>query len=99
MQLADGDQMVRRPQDLPLAVRIPSLARNRQPLTQPSRRAAARERPVMHPFAYEKVANEHEALERARLGHATFVAGGTTLIDLMKLNVEILVTGHFCNNK
>ena len=43
----------------------------------------------MHPFSYEKVTNEHEALERARLGNATFVAGGTTLVDLMKLNVEV----------
>jgi len=43
----------------------------------------------MHPFSYEKVTNEHEALERARLGKATFVAGGTTLVDLMKLNVEV----------
>jgi xanthine dehydrogenase YagS FAD-binding subunit len=43
----------------------------------------------MQPFSYEKVTNEHEALERARLGNATFVAGGTTLVDLMKLNVEV----------
>src|SRR5437763_11088587 len=43
----------------------------------------------MHPFSYERVTNEHDALERARLANATFVAGGTTLVDLMKLNVEI----------
>ncbi|PYR94198.1 MAG: FAD-binding molybdopterin dehydrogenase [Acidobacteria bacterium] len=43
----------------------------------------------MQPFSYEKVTNEHEAIERARLGNATFVAGGTTLVDLMKLNVEV----------
>jgi xanthine dehydrogenase YagS FAD-binding subunit len=42
----------------------------------------------MQPFSYEKVTNEQEALERARLANATFVAGGTTLVDLMKLNVE-----------
>jgi len=42
----------------------------------------------MRPFSYEKVTSEREALDRARLGHATFLAGGTTLIDLMKLNVE-----------
>jgi xanthine dehydrogenase YagS FAD-binding subunit len=43
----------------------------------------------MHPFSYTRVTSEHEALERARLGNATFVAGGTSLVDLMKLNVEI----------
>jgi xanthine dehydrogenase YagS FAD-binding subunit len=43
----------------------------------------------MQPFSYEKVTNEHDALERARLRNATFVAGGTTLLDLMKLNVEV----------
>jgi xanthine dehydrogenase YagS FAD-binding subunit len=43
----------------------------------------------MKPFSYEKVTNEREALERARLGNGTFVAGGTTLVDLMKLNVEV----------
>jgi xanthine dehydrogenase YagS FAD-binding subunit len=43
----------------------------------------------MQPFSYERVTNEHEALERARLGNARFVAGGTTLLDLMKLNVEV----------
>ena len=43
----------------------------------------------MRPFSYEKVTNEQQALERARLGNATFVAGGTTLVDLMKLNVEV----------
>jgi len=43
----------------------------------------------MQPFSYEKVTNEHDALERARLANATFVAGGTTLLDLMKLNVEV----------
>jgi xanthine dehydrogenase YagS FAD-binding subunit len=43
----------------------------------------------MQPFSYEKVTNEREALERARRRNATFVAGGTTLVDLMKLNVEV----------
>ena len=46
----------------------------------------------MQPFSYEKVTSEHEAIERARLGNATFVAGGTTLLDLMKLNVEVPTT-------
>jgi xanthine dehydrogenase YagS FAD-binding subunit len=43
----------------------------------------------MRPFSYERVTTEHEALECARRGNATFVAGGTTLVDLMKLNVEV----------
>jgi xanthine dehydrogenase YagS FAD-binding subunit len=42
----------------------------------------------MQPFSYERVTNEREAVERARHANATFVAGGTTLVDLMKLNVE-----------
>jgi len=29
----------------------------------------------MRPFSYEKVTSEREALDRARLGHATFLAG------------------------
>src|SRR5437667_6764670 len=43
----------------------------------------------MQPFSYEKVTNERDALERARVANAAFVAGGTTLVDLMKLNVEV----------
>jgi xanthine dehydrogenase YagS FAD-binding subunit len=43
----------------------------------------------MQPFSYEKVTSEREALDRARRGNAAFVAGGTTLVDLMKLSVEV----------
>jgi xanthine dehydrogenase YagS FAD-binding subunit len=43
----------------------------------------------MQSFSYEKVTSERDALERARRGNARFVAGGTTLVDLMKLNVEV----------
>jgi xanthine dehydrogenase YagS FAD-binding subunit len=42
----------------------------------------------MLPFSYEKAGNEHDAIERARRRDAAFLAGGTTLVDLMKLNVE-----------
>jgi len=42
----------------------------------------------MLPFSYEKVTSEQDAVERGRGGHVTFIAGGTTLIDLMKLNVQ-----------
>jgi xanthine dehydrogenase YagS FAD-binding subunit len=43
----------------------------------------------MQPFAFEKVTSERDALERARRDNARFIAGGTTLVDLMKLNVEV----------
>jgi xanthine dehydrogenase YagS FAD-binding subunit len=43
----------------------------------------------MHPFAYSLAASESAALALAAADHdAAFIAGGTTLVDLMKLNVE-----------
>jgi xanthine dehydrogenase YagS FAD-binding subunit len=42
----------------------------------------------MVPFTYVKAEDTHDALQRVRDYNAVFVAGGTTLIDLMKLNVE-----------
>lgn len=42
----------------------------------------------MQAFHYEKVHDVQAALTSAANPHAKFVAGGTTLIDLMKLNVE-----------
>jgi xanthine dehydrogenase YagS FAD-binding subunit len=42
----------------------------------------------MQAFQYEKVDDIGRALNAASVPHAKFVAGGTTLIDLMKLNVE-----------
>lgn len=41
----------------------------------------------MQPFAFQRAANEDEAIALAARPDAVFVAGGTTLIDLMKLNV------------
>jgi xanthine dehydrogenase YagS FAD-binding subunit len=41
----------------------------------------------MIPFNYVKAESTHDALQRVRDHSAVFVAGGTTLIDLMKLNV------------
>jgi xanthine dehydrogenase YagS FAD-binding subunit len=41
----------------------------------------------MIPFTYIKAEDTHDALQRARDPNAVFVAGGTTLIDLMKLQV------------
>ena len=46
----------------------------------------------MLPFEYAKVQNEKDAMERVRASGAVFVAGGTTLIDLMKLNVLLPAT-------
>ena len=43
----------------------------------------------MLPFDYVKARNENEAMDRVRASNAAFVAGGTTLIDLMKLNVML----------
>ncbi len=43
----------------------------------------------MLPFDYAKAKNENDAMDRARAPKAAFVAGGTTLIDLMKLNVML----------
>jgi xanthine dehydrogenase YagS FAD-binding subunit len=41
----------------------------------------------MIPFAYVKAEDTYDALQRMRDPNAVFVAGGTTLIDLMKLQV------------
>jgi xanthine dehydrogenase YagS FAD-binding subunit len=41
----------------------------------------------MIPFTYIQVEDTHDALPRARDHNAVFIAGGTTLIDLMKLQV------------
>ncbi|MGC2696230.1 MAG: xanthine dehydrogenase family protein subunit M [Candidatus Angelobacter sp.] len=43
----------------------------------------------MIPFDYAKATNENDAMDRGRAPKAAFVAGGTTLIDLMKLNVML----------
>jgi len=43
----------------------------------------------MLPFDYAKAKNENDAMDRVRAPKAAFVAGGTTLIDLMKLNVML----------
>ncbi len=42
----------------------------------------------MDPFSYTKPATVNDAITSVAAGGAKFVAGGTTLIDLMKLNVE-----------
>ena len=43
----------------------------------------------MHPFAYSAVQDEHAAVRAVgEAPGARFLAGGTTLVDLMKLNVE-----------
>jgi xanthine dehydrogenase YagS FAD-binding subunit len=41
----------------------------------------------MIPFNYVKAGDTHDAVQRVRDHNAVFVAGGTTLIDLMKLHV------------
>jgi xanthine dehydrogenase YagS FAD-binding subunit len=43
----------------------------------------------MRPFSYEKPGSEQDALDCAHKGEAMFIAGGTTIIDLMKLNVQV----------
>jgi len=43
----------------------------------------------MLPFEYAKARNENDAMDRVRAPKAVYVAGGTTLIDLMKLNVML----------
>jgi xanthine dehydrogenase YagS FAD-binding subunit len=43
----------------------------------------------MLPFDYVKARNENDAMDRMRAANAAFVAGGTTLVDLMKLNVML----------
>ena len=42
----------------------------------------------MEPFRYLRADSDTAALEAARAGSATFIAGGTSLVDLMKLGVE-----------
>src|SRR5271170_8113993 len=42
----------------------------------------------MDPFQYTKPATLNDAMAGVAASGAKFVAGGTTLIDLMKLNVE-----------
>jgi xanthine dehydrogenase YagS FAD-binding subunit len=42
----------------------------------------------MQAFEYRKSGSVAEAVKAATTPHARFVAGGTTLVDLMKLNVE-----------
>src|SRR5205085_4982221 len=46
------------------------------------------EHDYMQPFHYQKVQDVARALQAASGSQTRFVAGGTTLIDLMKLNVE-----------
>src|SRR6185503_17773915 len=41
----------------------------------------------MQPFSFQRATSEDEAIALAARPDAVFVAGGTTLIDLMKLNV------------
>src|SRR4051794_22170500 len=43
---------------------------------------------AMQPFAYVTADDERAAIESGAGAGARFLAGGTTLIDLMKLNVE-----------
>src|SRR5437016_6260872 len=43
---------------------------------------------IMIPFTFTRAHSEREALDRVRQPNTVFIAGGTTLIDLMKLNVE-----------
>src|SRR6266550_8250426 len=50
---------------------------------------AVRKAEPMQPFTYIAAENEHAATQAAGAGPgARFMAGGTTLVDLMKLNVE-----------
>ncbi len=42
----------------------------------------------MIPFTFSKAQSESEAMQQARSKGSIFIAGGTTLIDLMKLNVQ-----------
>ena len=46
----------------------------------------------MIPFTYSKARTERDALDQARQHGATFIAGGTTLVDLMKLHVQAPTT-------
>jgi xanthine dehydrogenase YagS FAD-binding subunit len=42
----------------------------------------------MNPFQYARAHDAHDALEAGRAPGASYVAGGTSLLDLMKLGVE-----------
>jgi xanthine dehydrogenase YagS FAD-binding subunit len=42
----------------------------------------------MNPFQYARARDVHDALEAGRAPGASYVAGGTSLLDLMKLGVE-----------
>jgi xanthine dehydrogenase YagS FAD-binding subunit len=42
----------------------------------------------MEMFTYTKAAGVPQAIEGGTQAQAKFIAGGTTLLDLMKLNVE-----------
>ena len=46
----------------------------------------------MQPFTFSRARNEDEAIAQLRQSGSIAIAGGTTLVDLMKLNVEI--PGH-----
>ena len=46
----------------------------------------------MRPFTYERARSPAEAAAAARIPGAKFIAGGTNLLDLMKLQIE--VPGH-----
>jgi len=42
----------------------------------------------MHSFSYERATSVSHAMESAKGGGSRFLAGGTTIVDLMKCNVE-----------
>ena len=42
----------------------------------------------MKDFAYIKPRDLNEAVERGRASESRFIAGGTLLVDLLRLNVE-----------
>ena len=42
----------------------------------------------MTPFTFAKARTEREALDLVHQPNTVFIAGGTTLLDLMKLNVQ-----------
>src|SRR5262245_65923302 len=46
----------------------------------------------MQPFRYLRAPNDAAALDAGRAGGAAFIAGGTSLVDLMKLGVEAPAT-------
>ncbi len=43
----------------------------------------------MTPFTFARATTEREALELVSQPNTAFIAGGTTLLDLMKLNVQM----------